>query len=150
MIPPAGMTRIDFHSNIPDKIDYVCRLVRKALAASSDSRVVVLARDKAQLARLDEAMWTFSDAEFIPHAPADDPLARQSPVVLTDSDTADLPHHQILINLSSSVPAHFAQFDRMFEIVAADAADTEAGRQRFAYYRERGYTLEHHKAGSRE
>lgn len=144
------MTRIDFHSNIPDKIDYVCRLVRKALVASPDSRVVVLTKDRSQLARLDEALWTFSDADFVPHAAADDPLARQSPVVLTDSDTADLPHSGILINLSAAVPANFAQFERMFEIVATDDADAEAGRQRYSYYRERGYALEHHKAASRE
>ncbi|MCX7218374.1 MAG: DNA polymerase III subunit chi, partial [Burkholderiales bacterium] len=27
------MTRIDFHSNVADKISYTCRLIRKAHAA---------------------------------------------------------------------------------------------------------------------
>ncbi|HEX2530741.1 MAG TPA: DNA polymerase III subunit chi, partial [Burkholderiaceae bacterium] len=35
------MTRIDFHSNVPDKTAYACRLVRKARAANC--RIVILA-----------------------------------------------------------------------------------------------------------
>ena len=30
----TAMTRIDFHTNVPDKIAYACRLVRKAYAVS--------------------------------------------------------------------------------------------------------------------
>ncbi len=67
------MTRIDFHSNVPDKIGYACRLVRKARAA--DCRVILFAEDRAQLAALDQALWTFSELEFLPHVMADDPLA---------------------------------------------------------------------------
>jgi DNA polymerase-3 subunit chi len=65
---------------------------------------------------------------------------------LIDSDAADLPHHQILVNLSPAVPACFAQFERMIEVVASDGADTEAGRQRYGHYRQRGYTLTHSAA----
>jgi DNA polymerase IIIc chi subunit len=37
------MTRIDFHTNVPDKVAYACRLVRKAWAANN--RVVLLTND---------------------------------------------------------------------------------------------------------
>ena len=56
------MTRIDFHTNVPDKIAYACRLVRKASAANT--RVVLMADDEAQLAELNTAMWTFSPVDF--------------------------------------------------------------------------------------
>lgn len=135
------MTRIDFHSNVPDKIAYTCRLVRKARAANC--RVVLLTSDRTDLARLDQELWTFSALDFLPHVTADDALAPSTPVILTDSDTIDLPHYQILINLSTSTPAHFARFERMFEIVAADDPDKAAGRERYRFYQQRGYPLTH-------
>lgn len=135
------MTRIDFHSNVPDKIAYTCRLVRKARAANC--RVVLLTSDRTDLARLDQELWTFSALDFLPHVTADDALAPSTPVILTDSDTIDLPHYQILINLSTSTPAHFARFERMFEIVAADDTDKAAGRERYRFYQQRGYPLTH-------
>lgn len=135
------MTRIDFYSNVPDKLAYACRLVRKARAA--DCSVVLLTRDRNELARLDEALWTFSEQEFLPHVPAEDPLAANTPVILTDNDRADLPHYQLLINLSASTPAHFARFERMLEIISFDDADKAAGRERYRFYQQRGYSLTH-------
>lgn len=135
------MTRIDFHSNVPDKLGYACRLVRKARAA--DFRVVVLTPDRPTLTALDEALWTFSGLDFLPHVMAGDPLAADTPIILTDDDQAELPHHQILINLSAATPAHFARFERMFEIVASDDGDKTAGRDRYRYYQQRGYPLTH-------
>lgn len=135
------MTRIDFHSNVPDKIAYACRLVRKARAA--DCRVVMFTDDRSELAALDEALWTFSELDFLPHVMAENPLAAQTPVILSSSDTAELPHHQILINLSTGSPAHFARFERMFEIVSSEEADKSAGRERYRFYQQRGYPLTH-------
>jgi DNA polymerase IIIc chi subunit len=46
------MTRIDFHSNVADKLHYACRLIRKA---RSNSKVVVYHHDLTVLRHLDEA-----------------------------------------------------------------------------------------------
>ena len=135
------MTRIDFHSNVPDKMSYACRLVRKAHAAQC--RVVLLTGDKDSLAALDTALWTFSEPDFLPHVLASDPLALQTPIILSDDDAADYPHHQILINLSGRIPAHFARFERMFEIISSDDGDKQSGRDRYRYYQQRGYPLTH-------
>ncbi|MCL1886365.1 MAG: DNA polymerase III subunit chi [Betaproteobacteria bacterium] len=140
------MTRIEFRTDIADKISYTCRWVRKALSLSPTSKIVLFVQDKTQLARLDEALWTFSDQDFLPHVTANDPKACHSPVILTDSDTAPLPHHQILVNLSDTIPSCFAQFERLLEIISTDQADRENGRQRYAHYRQRGYTLHHEAA----
>lgn len=135
------MTRIDFHSNVSDKIAYACRLVRKARAANC--QIVLLAADRNQLAALDEALWTFSEQDFLPHVMAGDTLAAQTPIVLTDNDAAELPHHQILINLSGTTPNYFEQFERMFEIISSNDADKTAGRNRYRSYQQRGYPLTH-------
>lgn len=137
------MTRIDFHSKVADKIGYACRLTRKARAANC--QIVIYSNDRAQLKAVDEALWTFSDRDFLPHVMANDPLAPQTPIILTADDSA-LPHHQILINLSTTTPANFAQFERMLEIVSTDADDASAGRERYRLYQQRGYSLTHHVA----
>ncbi len=137
------MTNIEFRTHIADKINYTCRWVRKAFSNAPDSRIVILSSDKNLLNRLDDALWTFSDSDFLPHAMLGDRLASRSPVILTYDDQCEMPHHQILVNLSPAVPACYARFDRLIELVSTEASDTEAGRQRYVHYRERGYALHH-------
>ncbi|WP_334189901.1 DNA polymerase III subunit chi [Noviherbaspirillum sp.] len=135
------MTRIDFHSNVPDKIAYACRLARKA--RSANFRIAILTKDRTDLAALDSALWTFSELDFLPHVPANENHASITPIILTDSDNDELPHYEILINLSAGTPAHFARFERMFEIIGTDDADKSAGRERYRFYQQRGYPLTH-------
>jgi DNA polymerase-3 subunit chi len=137
------MTRIDFHSNVPDKLGYLCRLVRKAYGAGQ--KVVVLG-SPAQLAEVDARLWTFSALDFLPHCGVDSPNAAATPIVLAAS-LDDVPHHDILINLLDQAPAQFASFERLIELVGTEAADLQASRERYRYYRERGYPLQHHDIG---
>jgi DNA polymerase III subunit chi len=139
------MTRIDFHTNVPDKVAYACRLVRKAYAARN--KIVLLAEDGAQLAALDAALWSFSATDFLPHVLAGAALAPQSPIILSASDQEALPHYDVLVNLSQSLPAHAARFQRVFEIVASDPADASAGRKRYVSYKQQAYQPTHFIAG---
>ncbi len=135
------MTRVDFHSRVPDKLLYACRLVRKARAA--DLKIVVHLQDAGQQQRFDEALWTFSEQDFLPHVSAADPLAAQTPVILSHDASDALPHHQVLINLSQHTPEHFARFERLFEILSTEEEDLAAGRERYRQYQQRGYPLTH-------
>ena len=135
------MTRIDFHTNVPDKLAYACRLARKAYGAQH--RMVVLVDDAQQLAALDAALWSFSATDFLPHVQAGDALAGETPIVLTDSDAAALPHTQLLVNLSRRTPACVDQFERMIEVVSAEEDDAAAGRQRYVAYKQQSYPLTH-------
>ena len=138
------MTRVDFHSKVPDKLLYACRLIRKARTAGM--KVVVYLQDSQQLNDFDQALWTFSEHDFIPHVIASDELANQTPVILSCDASENLPHHQVLINLSTQTPDHFARFERMFEIVSTDEQDLTAGRGRYKHYQTRGYALTHFEA----
>jgi DNA polymerase-3 subunit chi len=144
----ASMTHIDFHTNVPDKLPFTCRLIRKA--ANEGWQTVVFCTDAEEQARLDRALWTFSEHDFLPHVAADDPLAAVTPVILTCRHDQPLPHNRLLINLSASSPTHFARFERLIEVVSTDPDETVAGRQRFAYYRQRGYPLKHHPRSANE
>jgi len=139
------MTRIDFHTNIPDKLSYACRLARKAYAARA--KVVLLADSPAQAAELNDALWTLSGTDFIPHVMAGDPLAPETPVIVTADEATELPHHDMLVNLTRRTPAGFDQFARLFEIISTDEEDAAAGRARYVAYKRQSYPLTHFVAG---
>jgi DNA polymerase-3 subunit chi len=139
------MTRIDFHTNIPDKLAYACRLARKAYSAKA--KIVLLAEDAAQAAALNEALWTLSNIDFLPHVMADDPLASETAIIITDSEEAALPHHEMLVNLTRRTPSNVAEFARVFEIISSDELDAAAGRQRYVAYKKQSYPLTHFVAG---
>ena len=144
MTSASDMTRIDFHSNVADKLHYACRLIRKARAANS--QVVVYHDDLAVLRHLDEALWTISEADFLPHVMADDVLASMTPIILSHTHLDQSPHFELLVNLSAAVPEHFSRFGRMIEIVSGDQQDTQAARERYRYYQQQGYSLNHNVA----
>ena len=135
------MTRIDFHTNIPDKVGYACRLVRKAYAARA--KLVLLAESPAQAAQLNEALWTLSGTDFIPHVMAGDPLAADTPVIVTADENVDLPHRDMLINLTRRTPDGVDSFARVFEIISTDEEDAAAGRARYGAYKRQSYPLTH-------
>jgi DNA polymerase III subunit chi len=137
------VTQIDFHTGAQDKSAYACRLLRKAHA--SGMQAVVYWSDAAALARFDELLWSFSALDFLPHVFAGDPAAPLTPILLT-AQVADTPHTQLLVNLDPDLepPAFFSRFDRMVEVVSAQADDAQAGRARYKFYKDRGYALKHH------
>jgi DNA polymerase-3 subunit chi len=139
------MTRIDFHTNIADKVSYACRLARKAYAAKA--KLVLLAEDDVQAAQLNDALWTLSDTDFLPHVLAGDALASQTPIIVTASDTDPTPHYDMLINLTRRTPAMFAQYARVFEIISTNEEDAAEGRKRYVAYKKLAHPLTHFVAG---
>ncbi len=86
------MTDVNFYQLARRPLDAVLpRLLEKALAAGF--RAVVRTADEALLARLDEALWTYEPASFLPHA-VDGDYAATQPILLTaaadDANAADL------------------------------------------------------------
>ncbi|MCM5680025.1 DNA polymerase III subunit chi [Schlegelella sp. S2-27] len=140
------MTEIAFHFNVPDKLSYACRLLRKAYRSEAEVGVVAPVR---LLGELDRALWSFEPLEFIPHASArlaGSAISKHTKVWLA-ADAADVPHHAVLVNLGEVVPEGFERFDRLIEIVSADPADRQAARQRWKHYGDRGYAIQKHEVG---
>ncbi len=138
------MVRIDFHFNAPDKHGYVCRLVRKARSAGK--KLVIYSSDAHLLGELDRQLWTFSEFDFLAHCTASDALASHTPIILLggpaeQAESQPLPHHEVLVNLDHRWPPHFGRYERLIEVVTTDAADREAGRQRWKFYKDRGYAM---------
>ncbi len=140
------MTEIAFHVNVPDKLAYCCRLLRKAYLSGAE---VTVTSGPEALAELDQLLWSFSPAEFVPHCLADAPqgTAAVTSILLTGSLAAS-PGHEVLVNLGQVVPAGFERFERFIEVVSQAAGDTAAGRLRWKHYAARGYALTKHDSRS--
>jgi len=138
--------RVDFHFNVDHRLQYACRVTRKARAAGKT--VLAYAREPDRLARFDAALWTFSALDFLPHVYADSPLATDTPIVLTRSSRA-APQRDVLLNLDDDTPEDFgtwfAQFERVIEVVSQDDAERLQARNRVAAYRAAGIEPTMHK-----
>lgn len=137
------MTEIAFHFNAPDKLAYACRFSRKALRAGAR---LVIHGPVAMLAELDRMLWSLSPQDFVAHCmdDADEDLMIASPVVLV-SDLGCSPHHDVLLNLGSEVPAAFERFSRLVEVVGShDETDRRQARLRWKHYAARGYEIIRH------
>lgn len=143
------MTEVQFHVNVRDRLQYTCRLLRKA--ARLGARVAVTGTP-ATLAELDRALWIFEADEFLPHATvgASAPLSsaqRRAPVRLVADPRhgADFP---VLVNLGAEVATGFEAYQRLIEIVSDDDDDREAGRHRWRQYLARGCAPSKHEANA--
>lgn len=146
------MARIDFHSNVSDKLEYACRLTRKIWSATpvgEPVRHIVMVGEKADLKKLDELLWTFSATDFLPHCFIDDEAAIESPILLTEDflspALANLPHADVMIHLGMRMPPDVAalleRFPRIVEVVTVNEAERLAGRERYKAYRDLGHEL---------
>ncbi len=153
------MTRIDFYVLPELRLDarehFAVRLAAKAFRQGHRSLIQVA--DDAGVERLAARLWDEPRNAFLGHARLGAPgIDHRAPVVLAaqrelaQMDPAALPVHDLLINLELDVPARFAAFDRVAEIICQDEKVRDAGRVNYRFYRERGYPLHHHDLARRQ
>jgi len=138
------MTTIDFYTHVDDSLAVAARLVAKAFAQHGHVRV--LTPDEDTTVALDRLLWTQPATGFLPHCRLSSPLAGETPVIVDHALEHD-GSAEVLINLRDAPPPFFSRFARLAEIVPADGA--EAGRERYRFYRERGYELRAHNLSGR-
>lgn len=134
------MTKIDFYQLNPARHRYdqvVCQLCQKAY--DRKQYTLLLTRNQQQSQHLDHKLWTYSDDSFLPHD-GEESEGFVTPILIHDNPEPK-DHRQLLINLSTSVPVYFAQFERVIELVTED--NKTQAREHYSYYKERGYPLNH-------
>ena len=137
------MTEVEFHFNVGDKLDYSCRLLRKARAGGAK---IMVTAEPTLLAQLDQMLWTFSGTDFLPHCRSDaDPATLAITPILLASSPSDPAFegspHGVLVNLGHGVPEGFERFERFIELVSSVEDDRLSARHRWKHYKDRGYAL---------
>lgn len=140
------MTRIDFYLNATSKLQIACKIASKAIG--QNARVLILAPDDQIAREIDRLMWTAPATGFLPHCQVNDPLAAETPILISRSSDFML-HDDVLLNLGDKPPELFSRFKRLIEIVSCNEDDKLAARARFRFYKDRGYDLRHHNLDSR-
>lgn len=137
------MTRVDFYI-LPQPDDdarwqFACRLVDKTWRLGN--RLLVHTANSTIGQKLDELLWSYRPDSFLPHAIL--PASQLSPVHIGWGDNSGS-HHDLLINLGDSIPGFFSRFERVAEIVCQQPEQLATSRERYRFYRERGYELQIH------
>ena len=132
------MTQVDFYILGSDSDDarllLACRIVDKA--TQLDHHVYVHSTSDEEAHKLDELLWTFSQGSFIPHAVVrseyDTPPLE--PVLIGVNQPPGPGRWDVLINLGPDVPEFFSRYERVAEVVDANAARREQSRERYRFY----------------
>lgn len=137
------MTRIRFYTDIADPHKLIQHLAQQAL--SRQRKVTIYVRDQAEAAALSAALWQGTPDSFLPNALADAPHAAQTPIQLAWRPE-QIQQDDLLFNCQPEQVLFFGRFRHLFEIIPTDDAEMAAGRQRWLFYRERGYEVQHIKS----
>ena len=142
------MTEIFFYHGARDRLQAAANW----LVNSWEQRqpVLVYAPNDDVGNQLDRILWTQAPTGFVPHCRAASPLASETPIVITNDFFAlpSLPQDERLLNLADEVPPGFARFQTLIEIVSNEDSVRIPARERFKFYRERGYQLQSKDLGS--
>lgn len=144
------MTRIDFYI-LPESaadarggaVMTACKLCDKA--GSAGGRTYVYAPQAEKADALDAALWSFRQGSFIAHERLGAALETPLPAVLIGDAEPPAEYQNVMINLGPEVPTFFSRFERVLEIVDGDAAERARSRERYKFYRDRGYELATHE-----
>lgn len=136
------MTQVDFHFNAPDKLPYVCRLLRKA--SGQGHRVGVLAdQDTSHL--LNQLLWNLNASDFVTHCLlADSPsLLEHSSVIFAANweDLIALEQLDVFLNLNDLPPPSLDGIERLIEVVGPEERDKSSARLRWKHYSQLGFQI---------
>jgi DNA polymerase III subunit chi len=136
------MTQVDFHFNAPDKLPYVCRLLRKA---SGQGRKVGVLADQDTSHFLNQLLWNLNGSDFVTHClMADSPTMVENSSVILGSIWEDLTALQqldVFLNLNHSAPPNLEGIERLIEVVGPEESDKSSARQRWKHYSQLGFQI---------
>jgi len=150
------VTHINFYvskeEGLQNRLDIAYRLMNIALKNNMSVHIHTDTETTSNL--IDDLLWKKDKASFIPHTvlsgedhQSDTPENHIKPVenVTISHNYEPMSNCDYLINVSNQQPDFFSRFSKVAEIVDATEEILSAGRKRYAFYRDRGYTLKYHQ-----
>ncbi|MCU0729446.1 MAG: DNA polymerase III subunit chi [Sphingopyxis sp.] len=120
------MQRVDFYHLTRDPAPVVIARIAEQIVARDD-RLLIVARDVALAARIDEALWATNPASFLAHSPpgADAATSRDDPIVIAASAETAANGATIIAladGLWDDAAAHYARALLFFDGSSVDSA----------------------------
>ena len=139
------MTRIDFYlskdTENSARHTLACRIVEKAYQLGNHIHIHTESTEQTQL--MDDLLWTFRDGSFLPHQKSTDNRSKNTLISIGNNKDFNA-EADVLINLAQNIPSFFSQFERVAELVNEDPQYKTQARDRYKFYRDRGYDLKTH------
>ncbi len=134
------MTEIGFYHLTRSRLEQALpKLLEKVLA--SGARAVVRAGSEERVGFLNNLLWTYDAASFLPHGSARDGAASDQPVWLA-SDAGNPNGAGVLVLTDGVAAADIDGFERCLEMFDGnDPAAVDAARAHWRSYREAGHAL---------
>ena len=155
------MTEINFYvskeQGLEHRIAIAYRLINRAL--QQNLKIYIHTDSESTSTKLDDFIWNHESTSFIPHGVLDSETFEPESEDLSsttqhhiDSNKINISHNfeplsdcDYLINLSNQRPAFFSRFLKVAEILDNNEEIITAGRKRYSFYRDRGYTQGYHQ-----
>jgi DNA polymerase-3 subunit chi len=135
------MTNVIMYIGVSDKLRFLLGLLSKKLLPHN-MRVLIAAADEAEVAKVDNYLWTAVPGGFVPHVRLEDDAATETPVLITAGTLADDFHADTLVSWQHETPSFFPRFACLIDIVPTEGKDS--GRTRYRFYQSHGYQINVH------
>lgn len=143
------MTDINFYvskqEGLENRLTIVHRLVNLALQRGLSVHIHTDSEQSNQ--KVGNFLWSKERTSFIPHSIIDNTNNEidNNCSVNISHNHEPLKNCDYLINLTNQRPEFFSRFLKVAEILDTSQDILTAGRKRYAFYRDRGYTLKYHQ-----
>jgi DNA polymerase-3 subunit chi len=143
------MTQVDFYvldeKAAGNRYTLACRLSEKIY--HQGRRVFIHTGSEEETRHMDRLLWTFRQGSFVPHGTGGNSDPNITPLIIGHRGENE-EEHDVLINLADEVPGFFSRFERVAEVIDREPRVVSSGRDRFRFYRDRGYPLNKHDISS--
>lgn len=139
------MTRVIFYSNVRNKQVALSVLACRALAKGH--LMTLLTESEQEAKAYSDGLWQAEKVSFLPNilasAALNNGLKNETPIVIDWQDER-LCQDDILVNLTQQQLTVFSRFRQLIELVGIDEQEKTFARERFKFYRDRGYEIKHY------
>jgi DNA polymerase-3 subunit chi len=119
------------------------KLLEKAYG--SGLRTCVWCAGDAQAEQLDQLLWTYDAASFLPHGTMKDAAAEQQPVLLATQPEPTNGANALFVLCGAPAPAA-STYERLFDLFDGNNAEaTASARERWKHYKDAGHNLSYFK-----
>ena len=144
------LTRIDFYYDVKDILLFASRIARKLhyeKVISVKHPLVIRCKNQSHCEEVGYSIHNSSKKDFLPFAEFSDESADLFPIIL--STVSEIPLWTddiiVLLNLDTKIETTFSSYFRVIEIVDQTELNRQKGRERYKYYKERGYEIFGHR-----
>lgn len=141
LLAPAPGAASEASLHLVDRLSFTCRLVEKVYRLNK--KIYIHSTSLAHAKEISKNLWTLRKESFLAHhVICENTEIPNSPIEIGTQPSSS--NYKVMINLAEEVPSFVGRFDRVVELVSEDEDVKARARERYSYYRERGYPLKTH------